>query len=119
MGQRLIVPRAPALQLVSQDSTPPELAPGTSAGAERVADAEVDTTVDAVVAATITEAATEPPPPASIVHRVERGDTLFSLAKAYRTTVASLKRWNQLRSNTILVGQRLTIFTDQIATATH
>ena len=130
VGQRLIVPRAPALQLVKQDSTPPELAPGTSAPAERVAsvdtnpetdaeavltvsaDTEVDTTVDAVMAANITEAATEPPPPASIVHRVERGDTLFSLAKSYGTTVASLKRWNQLRSNTILVGQRLTIEVD-------
>ena len=137
VGQRLIVPRAPALQLVSQDSTPPELAPGTSARAERVAsvdtnadtdaeavltvtaDTEVDATVDAVVAANITEAAAEPPPPASIVHRVERGDTLFSLAKSYGTSVASLKRWNRLRSNTILVGQRLTIFTGQVATATH
>ena len=122
---------------MKQDNTPPELAPGTSAAAERIAsvdtnpepdaeavltvtaDTEIDAAVDAVMAANITEVATEPPPPASIVHRVERGDTLFSLAKSYGTTVASLKRWNQLRSNMILVGQRLTIFTGQVATATH
>jgi LysM repeat protein len=50
--------------------------------------------------------------PASLIYRVKRGDTLFSIAKLYRTSVASLKSWNGLRSNSIRVGQRLTIFTD-------
>jgi LysM repeat protein len=36
----------------------------------------------------------------------------------YRTTVASLKAWNRLRSNSIQVGQRLTIFTERGTTAT-
>jgi len=125
VGQRLIIPRAPALQFVRQDSTPPALEPGTSAPVEVVAsvdpdaDADVDTTVDVVMAANITETATETRSPASIVHRVERGDTLFSLARSYGTTVASLKRWNGLRTNTILIGQRLTVFTGQATTSTY
>jgi LysM repeat protein len=53
------------------------------------------------------------------VHRVKRGDTLFSIARLYRTTVAAIKDWNRLRSNLILVGQRLTIFNEAATTATH
>ena len=56
--------------------------------------------------------------PASLTYRVKRGDTLFRIAKIYRTTVASLKTWNRLRSNSIQVGQRLTIHTQAGATAT-
>jgi membrane-bound lytic murein transglycosylase D len=45
-----------------------------------------------------------------VIHRVKRGDTLFSIARRYDTTVESLKEWNRLRSSNIQVGQRLTIF---------
>ena len=45
------------------------------------------------------------------VYRVRRGDTLSSIARLFRTTVASLKRWNALRSNLINPGQRLTVYT--------
>ena len=43
------------------------------------------------------------------MHRVKRGETLFSIARLYRTTVASLREWNNLRGTTIRIGQRLTI----------
>jgi membrane-bound lytic murein transglycosylase D len=43
------------------------------------------------------------------VHRVRSGETLFSIARLYRTTVASIREWNNLRGTTIRVGQRLTI----------
>jgi membrane-bound lytic murein transglycosylase D len=45
-----------------------------------------------------------------VVHRVKSGDTLSSIARQYGTTVAQLKKWNSLRSNTLRVGQRLTIW---------
>jgi membrane-bound lytic murein transglycosylase D len=109
IGQRLIVPRAPTLLLASQgDSSIPEpqLAPESRP-------------VETLAEAGDTSPAPEQPAPASLVHRVKRGDTLFSLAKQYRTTVASLKSWNRLRSNTILVGQRLTIFTEPVTVATN
>jgi len=43
-------------------------------------------------------------------HVVRRGDTLIEIAQQYGTTVANLKEWNNLRSNTIRIGQRLKIF---------
>jgi membrane-bound lytic murein transglycosylase D len=51
-----------------------------------------------------------------LIYRVKQGDTLSSIARLYRTTVASLKTWNRLRSNSLQVGQRLTIFTEHVAT---
>ena len=54
-----------------------------------------------------------------LVHRVKSGETLFSIAKLYRTTVASLKQWNHLRSNTIQTGQRLTILAKRALAATN
>ena len=50
--------------------------------------------------------------PQRIVHRVKRGDTLFSIARLYNTTVEAVKSWNSrtIRGNRINVGDRLTIF---------
>ncbi|HTF18445.1 MAG TPA: LysM peptidoglycan-binding domain-containing protein [Chryseolinea sp.] len=45
-----------------------------------------------------------------IVYRVRRGDVLGSIAMRNNVKVTDLKRWNNLRSNTIHVGQRLNIF---------
>ena len=55
--------------------------------------------------------------PQRIVHRVKRGDTLFSIARLYNTTVASLKSWNTrtIRGNRINIGDRLTIFATRAA----
>jgi membrane-bound lytic murein transglycosylase D len=100
-GQRLIIPRAPALLLASLPDNPEPVAPAV----------EGRPTAD-VVAASNTAPAVAPTSPSSLIYRVKRGDTLFSIAKVFRTTVASLKSWNGLRSNSIKVGQRLTILTD-------
>ncbi len=43
------------------------------------------------------------------VHVVQAGNTLFSIARQYGTTVAALQSANGLTSATIYVGQRLTI----------
>ena len=43
-------------------------------------------------------------------HMVRRGDTLIEIAQQYGVSVANIKDWNNLRSNTIRVGQRLKIF---------
>ncbi|MCC7442471.1 MAG: LysM peptidoglycan-binding domain-containing protein [Bdellovibrionales bacterium] len=42
-------------------------------------------------------------------YRVRRGDNLHTIARRFGTTVASLKRLNGLRRNTIYVGQRLKV----------
>ena len=45
-----------------------------------------------------------------VIHTVRRGDTLIGIASRYAVTVAKIKAWNTLRSNTIRVGQQLNIF---------
>lgn len=45
-----------------------------------------------------------------VIHKVKSGETLSSIASRHRTTVNNIKRWNNLRSNTIHVGQRLYIY---------
>lgn len=42
-------------------------------------------------------------------HTVARGDTLFSLARRYNTTVSAIKSANGLSSDMIRIGQVLTI----------
>lgn len=45
----------------------------------------------------------------SKTHTVVKGDTLFSVAKKYNTTVDNLKLWNNLQNSTIYVGQVLQV----------
>ena len=45
-----------------------------------------------------------------IVYRVKSGDYLGRIASRHRCTVAQIKRWNNLKSNNISVGQRLVIY---------
>ncbi|MQA30121.1 MAG: transglycosylase SLT domain-containing protein [Luteitalea sp.] len=46
-----------------------------------------------------------------VFYEVKRGDTLASIARIFRTTVASLQTWNRIPGTQILAGQRLTIYT--------
>ncbi|SFH75041.1 LysM peptidoglycan-binding domain-containing protein, partial [Pisciglobus halotolerans] len=43
------------------------------------------------------------------IYKVKSGDNLTKIAKAYGVTVANLKAWNKLSSDTIYVGQSLTV----------
>ena len=106
-GQQLIIPRAPTTLLAARPENP---APETVLAESRPVVSE-----KAMLVAT--PAPTEPVEPQRIVHRVKRGDTLFSIAKLYNTTVASLKSWNTrtIRGNRINIGDRLTIFTTRAA----
>ena len=45
-----------------------------------------------------------------IVYKVQNGDYLGKIASRYRCTVSQIKRWNNLKSNDIRVGQRLVIY---------
>lgn len=46
---------------------------------------------------------------ASMTYVVKKGDTLYSIAKKYKTSVGNLKELNHLTSNTLKVGQALKI----------
>jgi membrane-bound lytic murein transglycosylase D len=95
-GQKLIIPRAPAVLMASQPDRPTP-----------VADARPDVERVAMV--------TEAPRPESSsrsrqVYRVKRGDTLSSIARLFETSVTAIKQWNRLHSNRISPGQRLTVY---------
>ncbi|MGD9329622.1 MAG: LysM peptidoglycan-binding domain-containing protein [Cyclobacteriaceae bacterium] len=45
-----------------------------------------------------------------VVHRVIAGESLFLIGQKYGVSVNDIKKWNNLRSNTISVGQRLNIY---------
>lgn len=44
-----------------------------------------------------------------ISYIVKSGDTLYSIARKYNTTVDNIKQKNNLKSNTLSIGQTLTI----------
>lgn len=48
-------------------------------------------------------------------HRVRRGESLGKIGERYGVSVSSIKRWNNLRGNTIRVNQRLTIYPRKVA----
>jgi hypothetical protein len=45
----------------------------------------------------------------TIVHKVKKGDTIFTIAKKYKTTPIKIKALNKLNSNKLTVGQTLKI----------
>jgi membrane-bound lytic murein transglycosylase D len=107
-GQQLIIPRAPTTLLAARPDNPAPEQPAAVVAESRpvVSEKAMLATQDG-----------DPVETHRIVHRVKRGDTLFSIAKLYNCTVASLKSWNArvIRGNTINIGDRLTIFATRAA----
>jgi membrane-bound lytic murein transglycosylase D len=103
-GQQLVIPRAPTLLAArTEPSSAEQPADAVAASSPRSADA-----VPASARATA-PANDDPAERTTTTHRVARGETLFSIAKRYGTTVAQIKQLNRLRDNVIQVGQRLII----------
>jgi membrane-bound lytic murein transglycosylase D len=94
-GQQLIIPRAPTTLLAARTDKP---APLTESR-----------TGDLAVASKVSPPVVEDAEETRLTHRVKRGETLLSIARLYRTTVDSLKRWNRIKGSGIQAGQRLTI----------
>jgi membrane-bound lytic murein transglycosylase D len=46
-----------------------------------------------------------------VLYLVQEGDTLSSIAKVFKTTVAALQSWNRIPGSRISTGDRLTIYT--------
>ena len=107
-GQRLLIPRAPTTLLAARPDNP------APAPEEVVAEARPAPSSKPVLAsASKTDGAEQQ----RVVYRVKRGDTLFSIARLYNTTVDALKSWNSrtIRGNRINIGDRLTIFSGRSA----
>ena len=52
-----------------------------------------------------------------IIYKVKSGDYLGKIAGKYRCSVAQIKKWNNLKSNDIRVGQRLRIYRGGVVTS--
>jgi membrane-bound lytic murein transglycosylase D len=95
VGQKLVIPREPSALLTARADRPAPVAESRRPAVEQVvAKAPDASSVDQ----------------AKLIYRVKKGDTLFSIARLYNTTVASLKTWNKIAGSTIAPGDRLTIF---------
>ena len=103
-GQQLVIPRPPTLLLATRTENPAPVVEARSGDVVAVSNAQAPQV--------------EKTAQSKLIHRVKPGDTLSSIARLYRTTVTSLKRWNRISGNAIQIGQRLTIFTSQ-PTATN
>jgi membrane-bound lytic murein transglycosylase D len=95
-GQKLIIPVEPTLLLAgrTERSTPVAESRTVVAASAIAADPEASQS-DRV----------------KMIYRVKRGDTLASVARLFRTTVASLKVWNRMRDDRLTPGARLTVYT--------
>ena len=45
-----------------------------------------------------------------VIHKIRSGESLSTIARRYRVTIAELKRWNGLRSSNIVAGKTLKIY---------
>ena len=96
-GQKLVIPVLPSTLLASRTDRP--AAPTGSAPAASRA------TIPAAPAAD----ASPPATPATLTYYVRQGDTLFTIAQRFHTTVANIRAWNSLKTDRITPGERLKI----------
>jgi len=55
-----------------------------------------------------------------VLYRVRKGDTLYGIARAFRTSVDDLKSWNtRITGSRIGVGDRLVIYTTRAPVGTQ
>lgn len=106
-GEQLIIPRAPTTMLAARTDPPAPVAESRSADTAVATKVPPPTVENAEAATGVTR----------VTHHVKRGETLFSIAKLHRTTVAAVKQWNRISGSAIKAGQRLTILrSDGVAT---
>ncbi len=105
-GQSLVVPRAPTTLLAtnSRPAAPTEVASRGVSG--RAAEPDVEPPARS---STQSVAKVVNDSPKTLTYRVKRGDTLYTIAQLFDTTVARIKSLNRLNSNRITPGTKLKI----------
>ena len=94
-GQKLMVPHEATVLMTARADRP---VPATESR-------EIATT-----AAVVPAMASPDSERVKIMYKVKSGDTLASIARAFKTTVASLQAWNQIAGSVIRAGERLTVY---------
>jgi len=101
VGQKLIVPRETTALMAARTERTVPVADSRPIGSQTPLVAQDSTNSNRV----------------QVLYRVQQGDTLTSIAKVFKTTVASLQTWNRISGNQINTGDRLTIYTNRGAPA--
>ena len=96
-----MVPRE-ATVLMAARTTPDEPAPAEKTAA--VVEASRTVTDDGQPAGVATADRVK------VIYSVKRGDTLFSIARLFKTTVEAIRTWNRIPGDRIAAGQRLTLY---------
>jgi membrane-bound lytic murein transglycosylase D len=92
-GQQLIVPRESTVLMTARADRPVRTS-GMQAGRDGVVPAVMNDSV-------------------RVMYRVQRGDTLSSIALLFKTSVDALRSWNEIAGTQIREGERLTIYTSR------
>jgi len=93
-GQKLMVPNEAAVLMAARTDRP---APATEARQTVAQAGQLAEATDSNRVKTI--------------YQVKRGDTLASIARVYKTTIASIKSWNpRISGDQVAAGQRLTVY---------
>jgi membrane-bound lytic murein transglycosylase D len=93
-GKQLMVPREATAIMAAQTDRPVPAAESRATTANAVVPAMASVNSDRT----------------KLIYQVKRGDTLASIAHAFKTTVASLQSWNRIVGTTIRTGDKLTVY---------
>lgn len=87
-GDQLVIPRVPTTLLAAraEPSTPATRTSATGGGLDGQGDR------------------------VKVTYRVRKGDTLYSIARTFKTTVDELRGWNDIKGSHIGAGDRLTVY---------
>jgi membrane-bound lytic murein transglycosylase D len=96
-GQKLLIPRMPSAAVLARAGAGSSVPSATADAAPAVFE-------DDDVAET-----------SRVVHRVRAGETLYSIARKYGTTIESLRSTNKLRNSLLKVGARLVVLSSRTA----
>ena len=99
-GQQLMVPREAIAMMAARADRPVPVAVSPAAAPDAVGPAVAEPA-----------AATADTELVKTSYRIKKGDTLASIARTHKTTVAAIKRWNAISGTQIRAGERLTIYT--------
>ncbi len=93
-GQKLMVPHEATVLMAAQADRPVPVAEARAIEAEPA----------------VLTAGSAPSNRVKVIYQVKRGDTLTSVARLFRTSVASLRSWNRIDGGHITPGEHLTVY---------
>jgi membrane-bound lytic murein transglycosylase D len=105
VGQKLMVPREATVLMAARAGDAPAVTSEKTPAEKTPAVVQASRTLDDDVSAAAANAER-----VKVIYSVKRGDTLFSIAQLFKTTVDAIRTWNRIPGDRIAAGQRLTLY---------